>query len=116
MQDEGSGPNPRQAGPHAHSFNVSPDNRHAIEAEFGMDRLVVYRFDAGRGALSPAQPPFYALKPGAAPRQAHLARVEIAVLLQEWLRRVPDYRIDEAAARRPPSSFQWGWNAVPVEV
>jgi cytochrome P450 len=46
----------------------------------------------------------------------HLARVEIAVLLQEWLRRVPDYRIDEAAARRPPSSFQWGWNAVPVEV
>ena len=46
----------------------------------------------------------------------HLARVEIAVLLQEWLRRVPDYRIDEAAARRPPSSFQWGWNTVPVEV
>jgi hypothetical protein len=38
------------------------------------------------------------------------------VLLQEWLRRVPDYRIDEAAARRPPSSFQWGWNTVPVEV
>ena len=46
----------------------------------------------------------------------HLARVEIAVLLQEWLRRVPDYRIDEAAARRPPSSFQWGWSTVPVEV
>ena len=46
----------------------------------------------------------------------HLARVEITVLLQEWLRRVPGYRIDEAGARRPPSSFQWGWNIVPVEV
>ena len=46
----------------------------------------------------------------------HLARLEIAVLLQEWLRRVPGYRIEEAAARRPPSSFQWGWNNVPVEV
>ncbi len=46
----------------------------------------------------------------------HLARVEIAVLLQEWLRRVPTTAIDEAAARRPPSSFQWGWNTVPVEV
>jgi len=46
----------------------------------------------------------------------HLARVEIAVLLQEWLCRVPDYRIDEAGAQRPPSSFQWGWNTVPVEV
>jgi cytochrome P450 len=46
----------------------------------------------------------------------HLARVEITVLLGEWLRRVPGYRIDEAGARRPPSSFQWGWNIVPVEV
>lgn len=46
----------------------------------------------------------------------HVARLEIAVMIQEWLRRVPDYRIDEAAARRPPSSFQWGWNNVPVDV
>jgi cytochrome P450 len=46
----------------------------------------------------------------------HLARLEIAVLVQEWLRRVPDYRIIEEAARRPPSSFQWGWSSVPVEV
>ncbi|AKK25435.1 cytochrome P450 [Mycobacterium sp. EPa45] len=46
----------------------------------------------------------------------HMARLEIAVLLQEWLRRVPDYRIDEANALRPPSSFQWGWNTIPVQV
>jgi 6-phosphogluconolactonase len=68
VQDAGSGPNPRQAGPHAHSFNVSPDNRFAIEAEFGLDKLLVYHFDAAAGTLSPAQPPFVALKPGAAPR------------------------------------------------
>jgi cytochrome P450 len=46
----------------------------------------------------------------------HLARLEIAVLLQEWLRRVPDYRILEQDAQRPPSSFQWGWNNIPVQV
>lgn len=46
----------------------------------------------------------------------HLARLEVTVLLQEWLRRVPDYRIVEEAATRPPSSFQWGWNQIPVEV
>ncbi|WP_431238100.1 cytochrome P450 [Mycolicibacterium aichiense] len=46
----------------------------------------------------------------------HMARLEIAVLLQEWLRRVPDYHIDEQNALRPPSSFQWGWNNVPVQV
>ena len=68
VQDTGSGPNPRQAGPHAHSFNVSPDNRFAIEAEFGLDRLFVYRFDAAAGTLAPAQPPFVALRPASAPR------------------------------------------------
>jgi cytochrome P450 len=46
----------------------------------------------------------------------HLARLEVAVLVGEWLRRVPDYRIIDEAAFRPPSSFQWGWSRVPVEV
>jgi cytochrome P450 len=46
----------------------------------------------------------------------HLARLEIAVLVAEWLRRVPDYRIIDEAAFRPPSSFQWGWSRLPVEV
>ena len=46
----------------------------------------------------------------------HLARLEIDVLLAEWLRRVPDYAIQSQAATRLPSSFQWGWNKIPVEV
>lgn len=46
----------------------------------------------------------------------HLARLEIDVLLTEWLRRVPDYAIRSEAATRLPSSFQWGWNKIPVEV
>ncbi|MCW1821932.1 cytochrome [Mycolicibacterium conceptionense] len=46
----------------------------------------------------------------------HVARLEITIMIQEFLKRVPDYRIDEAAASRPPSSFQWGWNNIPVEV
>ncbi|WP_102143506.1 cytochrome P450 [Mycobacterium hubeiense] len=46
----------------------------------------------------------------------HLARLEIAIMVSEWLKRVPDYRIDVQRASRPPSSFQWGWNNVPVEV
>ena len=46
----------------------------------------------------------------------HLARLEIAVMVTEWLKRVDDWRIDSEAASRPPSSFQWGWNNIPVEV
>ena len=46
----------------------------------------------------------------------HLARLEIPIMVSEWLKRVPDYRILGEAASRPPSSFQWGWNKIPVEV
>jgi cytochrome P450 len=47
---------------------------------------------------------------------AHLARLEIAIMVTEWLKRVPDFRVDTDAASRPPSSFQWGWSSLPVEV
>jgi cytochrome P450 len=46
----------------------------------------------------------------------HLARLEIAIMVTEWLKRVTDFRIVSEAASRPPSSFQWGWNNIPVEV
>jgi cytochrome P450 len=46
----------------------------------------------------------------------HVARLEITIMIEEWLKRVPDYHIVEQAASRPPSSFQWGWNSIPVEV
>lgn len=46
----------------------------------------------------------------------HLARLEISVMVTEWLKRVPDFHVVEEAANRPPSSFQWGWNNVPVDV
>ncbi len=67
-QDTGSGPNPRQATPHSHSFNVSPDNRFAFAAQFGTDQLSVFRLDAATGSLVPGDPPSFALKPGSAPR------------------------------------------------
>lgn len=46
----------------------------------------------------------------------HLARLEITIMVTEWLKRVPDFRILDEQASRPPSSFQWGWNNLPVEV
>jgi cytochrome P450 len=46
----------------------------------------------------------------------HLARLEIAIMVAEWLKRVPHWRVVSEAASRPPSSFQWAWNNIPVEV
>jgi 6-phosphogluconolactonase len=69
IQNTGSSVNPqRQREPHAHSINVSPDNRFAIVADLGLDKLLIYRFDAARGTLTPNDPPFVAVKPGSGPR------------------------------------------------
>jgi cytochrome P450 len=46
----------------------------------------------------------------------HVARLEGRVLVEELLARVPEYGIDTDGARRPPSSFQWGWRVVPLVV
>ena len=51
----GSGPNAaRQERSHAHCVLASPDNRHVLVADLGIDQLVVYRFDAASGVLSAA--------------------------------------------------------------
>jgi cytochrome P450 len=46
----------------------------------------------------------------------HVARLEIQILIEEWLKRVPSYEIVADEAVRLPSSFQWGWNHIPVRV
>lgn len=69
VQDVGSSVNPeRQAGPHAHSIQVTPDNRFVLVADLGIDKLLVYRFDSNSGALTPATPPFVKIEPGSGPR------------------------------------------------
>jgi cytochrome P450 len=46
----------------------------------------------------------------------HVARAELRILTELFLSRVPIYRVDKTQAVRLPSSFQWGWNRVPVEI
>ncbi len=58
----------RQEGPHAHSINLDSANRFAIVADLGLDRVFVYRFDAGEGVLAPSEPRFATVAPGSGPR------------------------------------------------
>jgi 6-phosphogluconolactonase len=68
-QHTGSSVNPqRQKGPHAHSVNLDPGNRFAFVADLGLDRILVYRFNATDGTLVPNDPPWAAVAPGAGPR------------------------------------------------
>jgi len=63
----GSGPNAsRQERPHAHCIFATPDNRFAIVADLGIDKVVAHRFDAASGELSPGRET--SLAPGAGPR------------------------------------------------
>jgi 6-phosphogluconolactonase len=72
VQHTGSGVNrERQEGPHAHWIETTPDNRFAIAVDLGLDELLIYRFDAKTGSLTPNNPPYAKLDPGAGPR--HLA-------------------------------------------
>jgi len=74
VQDVGSGVDPkRQAGPHAHFIQTTNDNRFALVADLGLDQVLVHRFDARSGSLTPADPPFVKLAPGAGPRHAAFA-------------------------------------------
>jgi len=69
IQHSGSGANPqRQAGPHAHFILPSPDNRFALNCDLGLDKVFVYRLDAGAARLSPGDVPFATAAPGSGPR------------------------------------------------
>ena len=61
----------RQKEPHAHNVVLTPDNRFAVVADLGLDKLLVYRFDIEKGKLAPNDPPSGSVKPGSGPR--HIA-------------------------------------------
>ena len=53
VQHQGKGGTARQGQPHAHSINVSANNRYAIAADLGTDEVITYGLDTKAGLLSP---------------------------------------------------------------
>jgi 6-phosphogluconolactonase len=72
IQHHGTGPNKeRQEGPHAHCVIPAPGNRFILVADLGIDRIMVYRFDAKAGKLGTTPAAQGVARAGAGPR--HLA-------------------------------------------
>ncbi len=71
QQHQGSGIKEQQNGPHAHCVLLDPSERHALAADLGIDKVMIYRFNPAIRKLLPAKPPSVSLKAGAGPR--HLA-------------------------------------------
>jgi 6-phosphogluconolactonase len=63
----------RQDGPHAHAIQMTADNRFALSADLGNDKVIISRFDSVHGTLTANQPPSASLEPGAGPRHVAFA-------------------------------------------
>ncbi len=71
VQHQGSSADPvRQSGPHAHAVTLDQTGRFVFVPDLGIDKVMIYTFDAGRGKLEPNQKqPWVETAAGAGPRQ-----------------------------------------------
>jgi 6-phosphogluconolactonase len=69
VQFEGSGPDQaRQKGPHGHSIYTDAANKFVYSCDLGTDNVWIFKLDAEKGTLTPANPPSGKVPPGAGPR------------------------------------------------
>lgn len=104
-------PPPKNGNPptsHPHCVLLSPDSRFLFVAEKGFDEIVVYRFDAVTGALTPTTPPAVeATKFGAAPRHLAFGRTgKFLYVCYEAGRAVATFAYDAATGRLSPLDTQ----------
>lgn len=98
MQHVGSSVNPsRQKGPHAHSIFLDAANRFAFAPDLGLDKVMIYRFDAAKGTLTPNEPAFASVVPGSGPRHfAFHPNGKFAYVINEMLCTVTAFAYDAA--------------------
>ena len=58
----------RQSGPHAHFVTTDPANRLVLACDLGLDKVLIYHLDGAKGTLTPNDPAWATVKPGAGPR------------------------------------------------
>ena len=75
VQHTGSSVNAdRQKEPHAHHILTDPSSRFVYAADLGIDKVMIYRFDAGTRSLTAASPAFASVKAGAGPRHVAISQ------------------------------------------
>ena len=56
---------------HAHMIQADPAGRFVLHVDLGLDRIIVWKFDAQKGVLTPNEPHTVSLPPGDGPRHFH---------------------------------------------
>jgi 6-phosphogluconolactonase len=101
IQHQGSGiVKDRQAGPHVHCTVLSPDNRFLFVADLGIDKVMIYSFNAATGKLNPAKIPFAKTVDGSGPRHFIFhPNNKYAYLVEELSGTVETYQYNNGALK-----------------
>jgi 6-phosphogluconolactonase len=111
IRHSGKGAHPdRQQGPHVHAAVFTPDNGLLLVPDLGIDRVMIYRFDAAQGKLTAAEP--MVLPPGSGPRhvvlhkngrQAYLIN-ELSGAINGLQREGATFRVAQTVSALPPNA------------
>ena len=86
---------PRQDAPHAHGIYLDAANRYAFVPDLGLDKVLIYSFDAAKGTLTANEPAFGPVAPGAGPRHFALhPKGKFAYVINEIVCTVTAFRYD----------------------
>jgi 6-phosphogluconolactonase len=87
----------RQAGPHAHSANISPDNKFMLLNDLGLDEILVFKIDPAKASVTPNDPPFAKVAPGSGPRHLVFStNGKFAYAINEMLATITAFKWDAA--------------------
>ncbi len=88
----------RQDKPHVHCTVISPDGRHVLVCDLGLDRIFYYALDAASATLTPTSAGSLAVAPGTGPRHLTFApNGEHAFLIGELGNTISAYTYDAAS-------------------
>jgi 6-phosphogluconolactonase len=54
--------------PHVHMIHADPSGKRVLSTDLGTDKIMIWNFDAGKGKLTPNNPPWVSVPPGDGPR------------------------------------------------
>ncbi|HZU38270.1 MAG TPA: lactonase family protein [Gemmataceae bacterium] len=93
----------RQEGPHCHCVKLDAANRFALVCDLGLDKVMIYRYDAESGKLTPNDPPSASVKPGSGPRHIALRPdQQNAYVINEMASTITAFRLNRDSGALTP--------------
>jgi 6-phosphogluconolactonase len=117
----------RQEAPHGHCIVADPSNRFALACDLGLDKVLIYKLDPARAALTANDPAFGTVAPGSGPRHISFRPDgKFAYVISEMLCTVSAFTFDakrgaltefETVSSLPPGeTVQKGFSTAEIEV